>query len=99
MNNGKRPWTRRWLTAMLMLSLLCLTNCATAHRREMGDCTKRSAAETGLSPISPTLRVIPADRVVRALPNGNYEVTPAWIQDRYRLESWQASEIQRLKGE
>ena len=30
--------------------------------------------------------VIPEDRTVRLLPNGNYEVTPAWLQDRYRYE-------------
>lgn len=37
--------------------------------------------------------VIPADRMIRSLPNGNYEVTPAWLQDRYRLERWQAEKL------
>lgn len=32
------------------------------------------------------LSVLPADRVIKALPGGNYEVTPAWLQDRYEYE-------------
>lgn len=30
--------------------------------------------------------VIPEDRAVKKLPNGNYEVTPAWLKDRYSVE-------------
>lgn len=30
--------------------------------------------------------VIPADRKVTKLSNGNYEVTPAWLHDRYNAE-------------
>ena len=41
--------------------------------------------------------VIPADRMIRPLPNGNYEVTPAWLQDRYRLERWQAEKLKECK--
>ena len=37
--------------------------------------------------------VIPADREVRALPNGNYEVTPAWLQDRYEYEAWITEQV------
>ena len=33
-----------------------------------------------------TLTVLPADRVIKSLPDGNYEVTPAWLQDRYTYE-------------
>ncbi|NLF56540.1 MAG: hypothetical protein GX580_02765 [Candidatus Hydrogenedens sp.] len=42
--------------------------------------------------------MIPADRTLRALPNGNYEVTPAWLQEQYRLMRWQAEEIRKLRG-
>lgn len=31
-------------------------------------------------------RVITADRTVKPLPNGNYEVTPAWLLERYETE-------------
>ncbi|NDY41234.1 hypothetical protein G3N55_00015 [Dissulfurirhabdus thermomarina] len=41
--------------------------------------------------------VIPADRMIRPLPDGNYEVTPAWLQERYRLERWQAEELKRCR--
>lgn len=34
----------------------------------------------------PTVTVIPADREIRALPNGNYEVPPAWLQERFEIE-------------
>lgn len=34
----------------------------------------------------PQVKVIPADRMIRALPNGHYEVTPAWLKDRYEYE-------------
>ncbi len=44
------------------------------------------------------IRVIPADRMVRELPNGNYEVTPAWLKDRYEYERWLKEELQRCKG-
>ncbi len=37
--------------------------------------------------------VIPADRMIRPLDNGNYEVTPAWLQERYRLERRQAERL------
>ena len=39
--------------------------------------------------------VIPADRMVKSLPNGNYEVTPAWLLDRYETERG----IQRMLDE
>lgn len=32
--------------------------------------------------------VIPADRRIRALDNGNFEVTPAWLKERYEYEAW-----------
>lgn len=41
--------------------------------------------------------VIPADRMIRKLDNGNYEVTPAWLQERYRLERWQAEQLKECK--
>ena len=30
--------------------------------------------------------VVPASREVKLLPNGNYEVTAAWLQERYEVE-------------
>lgn len=30
--------------------------------------------------------IIPADRAVTPLPDGNYQVTPAWLHDRYEYE-------------
>ena len=42
--------------------------------------------------------VIPEDRMIRALPNGNYEVTPAWLQDRYRLEMEMKQALEECKG-
>ena len=44
------------------------------------------------------LTVLPADRTVQALPNGNYEVTPAWLQDRYRTERWLQEQLERCEG-
>jgi len=41
--------------------------------------------------------VIPADRMIRKLDNGNYEVTPAWLQERYQLERWQAEKLKECK--
>ncbi len=83
------PWTRRLLTVTAMLSLLCLTGCLTAANRPLPK----------PAPAVETVRLIPANKVVLRLPNGNYEVTPAWLQERYRLESWQASELKRLRGQ
>ena len=34
------------------------------------------------------VRIIPADREVRKLDNGNYEVTPAWLLERYETERY-----------
>jgi len=39
--------------------------------------------------------VIPADKTIKALPNGNYEVTPAWLQERYQYQRWCS---EQLKG-
>jgi hypothetical protein len=41
--------------------------------------------------------VIPEDRMIRQLDNGNYEVTPAWLQERYRLERWQAERLKECR--
>ncbi len=41
--------------------------------------------------------VIPADRQVRALENGNYEVTPAWLQDRYQYEAWITEQLKACR--
>jgi hypothetical protein len=43
--------------------------------------------------------VIPADRTVTRLPNGNYEVTPAWLLDRYEYERHMKAETEKLRKE
>jgi hypothetical protein len=43
--------------------------------------------------------VIPADRLIKNLPNGNYEVTPAWLQERYEYERWLKAELERANKE
>jgi len=35
--------------------------------------------------------------MIRKLDNGNYEVTPAWLQERYQLERWQAEKLKECK--
>ena len=44
------------------------------------------------------LVVIPADRMIKPLPNGNYEVTPAWLQERYRFEMELKRDLEECKG-
>jgi hypothetical protein len=40
---------------------------------------------------SPRVLVIPADRTVKALPDGNYEITPALLQQLYDAAAyWKA---------
>ena len=46
---------------------------------------------------APEMVVIPADREVRALPDGNYEVTPAWLQDRYEYEAWITDQLESCR--
>lgn len=72
----RRLLIRPLLPAMLMLSALLLSGCATRPQQ---------------------VTVIPADRMIRPLDNGNYEVTPAWLQERYRLERWQAERLKECK--
>ena len=88
MKRTTAPWTRRLLTVTALLSLLCLNGCLTAS----------TPALPKPAPPVESVRVIPADKIVLRMPNGNYEVTPAWIQERYRLESWLAEENKRLRG-
>ena len=75
MTTTPRNLIRLLLLAMLMLSALPLSSCASRQQ----------------------VTVIPADRMIRPLPNGNYEVTPAWLQDRYRLERWKAEKLKECK--
>jgi hypothetical protein len=41
--------------------------------------------------------VIPADRMVRPLSNGNYEVSAAWLQERYQYEMWLKQQLEECK--
>lgn len=45
----------------------------------------------------PRVSVIPADRMLKSLPNGNYEVTPAWLQERYKYERWAQEQLKGCK--
>jgi hypothetical protein len=45
------------------------------------------------------VKVIPADRTVTRLANGNYEVTPAWLLDRYEYERHMKAETEKLRKE
>jgi hypothetical protein len=45
----------------------------------------------------PSITVLPSDRTITPLPSGNYEVTPAWLQERYRTERWLHEELKRCK--
>jgi len=45
----------------------------------------------------PEVTVIPEERMMRKLPNGNYEVTPAWLKERYEFERWAAEEARRCR--
>lgn len=46
----------------------------------------------------PELVVITSDRAVKPLANGNYEVTPAWLQERYEYEAWIAEQLENCSG-
>lgn len=72
-----RP-TPRLLTRLLLAATLMLS------APPLSGCATRTP-----QPVT----VIPADRMIRPLDNGNYEVTPAWLQERYRLERRQAERL------
>lgn len=43
------------------------------------------------------LVVIPADREITQMDNGNYQVTPAWLQERYRYETWITDQLEQCR--
>ena len=45
----------------------------------------------------PQIVVIPGDKMIKQLPNGNYEVTPAWLLERYELERWLKKELEECR--
>lgn len=45
----------------------------------------------------PSVIVIPADRMIRKLPDGNYEVTPAWMLDTLESLNYWKNEAQKNK--
>ncbi len=51
-----------------------------------------------LTSCAPRVAVIPSERLIKSLPSGNYEVTPAWLQERYRYERWAADELEKCKA-
>jgi len=46
----------------------------------------------------PQIKVIPADKMILALPNGNFEVTPAWLKERYEFERWQKEQLEKCEN-
>gem|GEM_PF-2834775 len=57
-----------------------------------------SGSAVPLTSCARRVTVIPADRMVRPLPNGNYEVSPAWLQERYRFEMELKRDLEECKG-
>ncbi len=47
--------------------------------------------------VSRQVVVLQKNQVIKKLPDGNYEVTPAWLQSRYRLERWQKAQLKKCK--
>lgn len=43
------------------------------------------------------LVVIPADREIVQMDNGNYQVTPAWLQERYRYEAYITEQLDKCR--
>lgn len=43
----------------------------------------------------PRVVVIPADKMIIPLPDGNYKVTPAWLKERYEHERWLKEELEK----
>jgi hypothetical protein len=43
------------------------------------------------------LVVIPADREITQMDSGNYQVTPAWLQERYRYEAWITEQLEQCR--
>ncbi|MDQ7799553.1 MAG: hypothetical protein RDU76_11540 [Candidatus Edwardsbacteria bacterium] len=56
-----------------------------------------SSTGCGLLASRQTVRVIPADRAIKKLPNGNYEVTSAWLLERYEYERHLTEELEKVK--
>lgn len=76
------PTTRRNSTRLLCLVMLALC----------------LPCLTGCPRLQTTLSVIPADKAIKSLPDGNYEVTPAWLQERYRYEAWAADQLKQCQA-
>lgn len=45
----------------------------------------------------PEVVVIPADKMIIKLPDGNYKVTPAWLLERYEYERWLKEELRKCE--
>ena len=43
--------------------------------------------------------VLKKDQKIVRLENGNYEVTPAWLKERYEYERWLLLELERCQSE
>ena len=43
--------------------------------------------------------VIPEDRMIVSLPDGNFKVTPNWLRERYFYDDYLKEELKKLKKE
>jgi hypothetical protein len=43
---------------------------------------------TSCAPQPVQVKIIPADRMLISLPDGNYRVTPLWLKERYEFERY-----------
>lgn len=47
---------------------------------------------------APKVVTIPADRKLTLLPDGNYQVTPAWLRDRYEYERAMKDQLEKYRN-
>ena len=47
-----------------------------------------AACLTSCAPQPVQVKIIPADRMLISLPDGNYRVTPLWLKERYEFERY-----------
>jgi hypothetical protein len=44
------------------------------------------------------VEIVRSDYAIKALPNGNYEVTKAWITEQYRLEAELRKDLENCRN-
>ena len=76
----------KWIAPWLIATLIASTCCLP------GCAYLRSLGRTDVV-------VLPADRVVKPLDNGNYEVSAGWLKERYEYEAWITRRLEECEGE